>query len=169
MVTSSSIPQSNGGQAVTARNAAHGHRTAAERAFAAADWVLGRIDVVKPTERLAGFAFHVSAPYVRAALAISKDPVLRSQVVNERLPLLKAANSESLVSRFVRATPAEWLEVARTIGADVIWDAMIIPIITGDRNTSCDAARDVQFAAANDDDGVAEWWEGDGRVRITPD
>jgi hypothetical protein len=79
--------------------------------------------------------------------------------VNERLPLLKAANSESLVSRFVRATPAEWLEVARTIGADVIWDAMIIPIITEDRNTSCDAARDVQFAAANDDDGVAEWWK----------
>jgi hypothetical protein len=36
---------------------------------------------------------------------------------------------ESLAEHFARATPAEWLEAARTVGVTTVWDRMIAPLV----------------------------------------
>ena len=83
---------------------------ARDRARLAAGIIGGQVTIrnltVRQTARLCG----VSEPYVAAARRPPPAP-------------------ESLAEHFARATPAEWLEAARTVGVTTVWDRMIAPLV----------------------------------------
>jgi hypothetical protein len=39
-------------------------------------------------------------------------------------------NSEALAEHIARSSPAERVEAVRSVGIDVVWDTMIVPVIT---------------------------------------
>ena len=112
---------------VTGRNVAHGRRTAVERAFLAADLHLGRVNLVKPTVKQVAAMLTVSQAYVAAAKAVAHDERGRDAVLAGRVPLLVASWSESLAERYLRASPAERVNLTQTAGVDAIWDDLIVP------------------------------------------
>ncbi len=119
---------------VTGRNLAHGKRSVAQRAFIAADLHRGRASLMSPTIRQAAILANICVPYVAAAVVIADDLDTRGAVLTGDVSLLDAAKTkkhpaESLAEHMQRATHAEWLEAARTIGTAPIWDYMISPLI----------------------------------------
>jgi hypothetical protein len=114
---------------VTGRNVAHAHRSAVERALLAADLIAGRAELVKPTATQAATLLKVSVPYVHAARNIAGDPDRRAAVEEGRIALYKAADGEDLADRLLRASPAERQDAARKLGADLIWETMLEPVL----------------------------------------
>jgi hypothetical protein len=114
---------------VTGRNVAHARRCALERAFLAADLHLGRISLVTPTIKQAATMLMVSQAYVTAAKAIAYDEKARNAVISGRVPLLVAAWSESLSDHYLRASPAERVNLTQTAGVDHLFDELIVPAL----------------------------------------
>jgi hypothetical protein len=117
---------------ISGRNLAHGRRSVVERAFLAADLHLDRVALITPTIKQSAILMGICAPYVAAAIAIAGDPAARDAVLAGSRSLLdaaKAGNSETLTDHFARSTPEQWVELARTVGVDAIWDGMVAPLI----------------------------------------
>ena len=111
---------------------AHTKWSASERALLMADLHLNRLTLTSPTIRQCAGLGRVCVPYIRAAIDISDDQAARTAVLHGDCTVLdagKADASETLAEHFARATPAEWLECARTVGPAVIWDEMIAPLV----------------------------------------
>lgn len=122
--TTTAIPKISG------RNIAHVHRTVAERALLGADLHLDHVELISPTIKQCAILVGVCTQYVAAAVIIADDPAVRAAVLAGERSILGAAKpSETLADHFVRTSPADWLEVARTIGPAVIWDTMISPLV----------------------------------------
>lgn len=125
-------PSENQPTAVTGCSIAYGRRSAVERAFLAADLHRGHISLTRPTIGQSAVLACVCPPYVRAAIKIATDIDVRQAVLTGRRLLLdttKAADPESLIAHFKRASSAERLEAARAIGPAAIWDELISPLI----------------------------------------
>jgi hypothetical protein len=84
--------------------------SARDRARLAAGIIDGQIKVQNLTVRQTAKLCRVCEPYVAA---VRRQPPV----------------PESLAEHFARATPAEWLEAARTIGVGAVWDRMIAPLV----------------------------------------
>jgi hypothetical protein len=95
---------------VTGQFLAKNRLNARDRARLAARIIDGQVKIQNLTIRQTARLCRVSEPYVTAA---RKPP----------------AAPETLAEHFVRATPAEWLEVARVIGPAALWDRMISPLV----------------------------------------
>jgi len=95
---------------VTGQYLAKNRLNARDRARLAADIISGQVAPRNLTVRQTAQLCRVSEPYVAAA----------------RRPL---PAPESLAEHFARATPAEWLEAARSVGVGVVWDRMIAPLV----------------------------------------
>jgi hypothetical protein len=75
---------------VTGRDIAHSHRTTVQLAFFAADWCLGRVQLVKPTIKQAAAIADVSYGYARAARRIAYcRPDLRPAIQCGSRPLIE--------------------------------------------------------------------------------
>jgi hypothetical protein len=94
---------------VTGQYLSKNRLSARDRARLAAGIIGGQIKVQNLTVRQTAKLCRVSEKYVGAVRRPPPAP-------------------ESLAEHFVRATPAEWLEAARTIGAAAVWDRMIVPL-----------------------------------------
>jgi len=103
-------PQDDPTRHVTGQYLAKNRLNARGRARLAAGVTDGQVKIRSLTVRQAARLCRVSEPYVTAA---RKPP----------------AAPETLAEHFVRATPAEWLEAARTIGPAVVWESMIAPLV----------------------------------------
>ena len=117
---------------VNGRFLAHNKRPAPERALVGAALVLNTAKLVSPTVKQAAALARVSVPYVAAGVAIADDQAAIEAVLAGDCAILdaaKASASETLAEHFARATPDEWLEVARTVGPSVVWDRMISPLV----------------------------------------
>ena len=92
---------------------------------------LGEAVLTNPTVKQAASLFGVCVPYVNTALELTADR--RADLVSgyQTIVLLKSPPPapESLAEHFVRSTPAEWLEAARTVGIGAVWDRMISPLV----------------------------------------
>ena len=124
-LSTSAIPE------ITGRNIAHGKRNAIRRAFLAADLVCGRVRFVRWTVRQAAAITGVCEQYVAAAVAVGDDRNSRIDILTGHRPLIPPPSKEleSLADHFSRSTAAERIAAARKIGAGVIWDAMVAPLI----------------------------------------
>jgi hypothetical protein len=118
---------------ITGRNAAHGKRSVAERSFVGADLHIGCTALVSPTIKQAAAIMKVSVPYVMAAIELADNKAARTAVLAGKITMLDAvksvASGETLAEHFARTGPAEWLEAARIIGPDIVWDTMVLPTL----------------------------------------
>jgi hypothetical protein len=118
-------------------------RNAVGRAFTAADLVNGVVTLVRPTITQASWLAGVSCTYVDAALAID-DPDLRTLILEGHVPLIGVPVPKPTPRTFAESarwrasyaahnmrefSDAELAEVAREIGIDRVWDAMVVPNI----------------------------------------
>jgi hypothetical protein len=95
---------------VTGQFLAKNRLNARGRARLAAGIIDGQVKIRNLTIRQTARLCRVSQPYVTAA---------------RRPP----AAPETLAEHFVRATPAEILEAARTLGPAVVWQRMVEPLV----------------------------------------
>jgi hypothetical protein len=101
---------------ITGQNLAKGRRTKAQRINLAEALRAGKVEVTKPTLKLSAIMAGVSlADIYRTRKAKPKTPTL----------------AEHLAS----SSPAERIEAARVLGVDVVWDTMIMPIVSEERAT----------------------------------
>jgi hypothetical protein len=127
---------------ISGRRVAHLKRTAVYRAFLAADLVRGQVVLRKPTIGQVAQLLKVSPTYIQAAL--KSDIYKRLSVVHGCEPLIQSEPkakpaspfagssrwSESLAEHLARSTAAERAAAAREVGADVVWDDMIMPTVS---------------------------------------
>jgi hypothetical protein len=104
-----STPQDEPTHHVTERYLARNRLNARDRALAAGI-IRGEVKIRSLTLGQTARLCRVSAPYVAAVRTPPPAP-------------------ESLAEHFVRSTPAEWLEAARTVGIGAVWDRMISPLV----------------------------------------
>jgi hypothetical protein len=95
---------------VTGQFLAKNRLNARDRARLAARIIDGQVKIQNLTIRQTARLCRVSEPYVTDA---------------RRPP----AKPESLAQHFARATPAEILEAARTLGPAVVWQRMVEPLV----------------------------------------
>jgi len=95
---------------ITGQFLARNRLNARDRARLAAGIIGGQITIRNLTVRQTAKLCRVSQPYVAEARRPPPAP-------------------ESLAEHFARATPAEWLEAARTVGVAAVWDRMIAPLV----------------------------------------
>jgi hypothetical protein len=101
-----------------------------ERAFEAADLVLGRLRLDQPTIRQSAMLSRVCVVYAAAAIKIDDDPDARAAALaGERGLLRKPAAGKSLASHILRSSPEDLRVAAETVGIDRIWDLMIAPAV----------------------------------------
>jgi hypothetical protein len=105
----------------TGRNLAHGHRSATQRAFLAADLVRERVRLIAPTIKQAAALARVSVPYVDLALAAS--PGERAMISAGQRPLI-SVGKPSLASTWASATEAERVAFVRSVGAETVWSSL---------------------------------------------
>jgi hypothetical protein len=105
-----SAPQDERPRRVTGQYLAKNRLSARDRARLAAGMVDGRVKVKDWTVRQTARLCRVSEPYVVAARKLPPAP-------------------ESLAEHLARATSAEWLEAARTVGVAAVWDRMVLPLL----------------------------------------
>jgi hypothetical protein len=77
--------------------------------------------------------FGVSVQYIYAAMSASNDFAKRLAILHGDLPLVAEARrklvTETLDEHYARSSAAQKLEAARKIGARVIWDEMVNPLV----------------------------------------
>jgi hypothetical protein len=119
------IPTSTAASAlmVYGRSLTHRHKSEAERIAAAVAILEGRLNIYAPCLSQVARMLNVSAGKVRAAL-----PQHGKQKRHDL--------AESLTDHLARSSPAERAEAARVLGADVVWDTMIVPLIAEDRKAT---------------------------------
>jgi hypothetical protein len=99
---------------ITGQDLAKGRRTKTQRVNLAEALHAGKVEVTKPTLKL-------SAVMARVSLA---------DVYRARKPKPKPP---SLAELLANSSPAERIEAARALGVDVVWDTMIMPIVTDEK------------------------------------
>jgi hypothetical protein len=119
---------------VTGYALALGKASATERAFIAANLVLGRLTLIEPRVTQAARLARVCEPYVDAALEIlrSGNRGLQIGALDGTFSLFEAAvlaknPVPALADMFLVATPAERANLAKTVGPAAIWDELIAP------------------------------------------
>lgn len=115
----------------TGRSIAHGHRTRAQRALAAADVFDGKATVDDFTQRQVAALFRISVPSVQKARRVNGDRVKRWQIEQgESLNgVMPNGNANGLTRAWLRASSAERAALGRVVGIDAIWDRAIAPNI----------------------------------------
>jgi hypothetical protein len=111
-------------------------------------------DGTAPTLKAAAQSTGSNIAYIAAAgvLLAAGNTSLLDKVRTGEIPLLAAAAqvkqlakttaayktklADDLATHLVQSTPAERAAAARSLGADVIWDEMILPLIREDRETA---------------------------------
>ena len=119
---------------VTGYALALGKTSATERAFTAANLVLGRLALIEPRVTQAARLARVCEPYVEAAIEVllSSEPELETLVRDGKISLFEAAvfakhPRPSLTEKFMAASAAERADLAKTAGPAVLWDELIVP------------------------------------------
>jgi hypothetical protein len=112
----------------------NGQLAAVKRAIAGARLVLGLpLHVTSQVEAAASVG--VSVPHLTAAIAVlrTEDADLLDKVLTGKLPLRTAAKDArrrgNLIDAYRRASPADRVALARTIGAAVLWDEVLEPAL----------------------------------------
>jgi hypothetical protein len=102
------------------------------RAFAASDLVRGRVDLTKLTIGQAAALLRVCPAYVRAALKAAEagERLMVLQGYKPLIPSKPKKKTETLAEHLVRATAAERAAAAKVVGADAIWDSMMMPALS---------------------------------------
>ena len=120
---------------LSGRYLAHNPYPAYQRAFFAADLLLERAHLSKPTVKQAAAVCGVTVPYTAAARRIAYcRPDLRAAVEHGLRPLIKTAwpqpsPSDELVSAWDAASNSERIEFARRVGINTVWEEAISPAI----------------------------------------
>lgn len=113
-----------------------GRRTAALRAFTGAHLYLNKW---VPTLATAAGSCGSNIEYVRAAVVLLRgdDETLQTSVLTGHTSLLAAAAQVrrlvDLIAAYRNASSAQKAAAGRAVGIDMVWDEMIIPTITVER------------------------------------
>jgi hypothetical protein len=113
-------------------NLAHSRRSKGQRAAAAAALILGEAVLVQPTILQAAAICEVSVTYAKLALkvAAARRAELAAGTVEIVELLPKRKSPSSLTEHLIASTADEKVEAAKALGVDLIWDQMILPLIT---------------------------------------
>jgi hypothetical protein len=65
---------------------------------------------------------------------VARQCIVSPAKVRAALHRRRNGHGESLAEHFARCTEAERTEAARAIGIDVVWDTMISPVVSEDRD-----------------------------------
>jgi hypothetical protein len=120
---------------VTGYSLALGKTSAPERAFTAGKLVLGRVFLAEPRVTQAARLARLSIQYVEAALEVlCSGPEFETAVCKGELSLFEAAvlvrhPEPTLAEKFMAATAAERVGLAKAVGPAAIWDELIVPHI----------------------------------------
>ena len=110
------------------------NRAAALRGFMAARVVLG-LPIPRTTIAAAAMCCGSNVTYVRAALAVLKteDPALQQQVLEGCCSLLATAaevrNRSALIDAYRTASTADRIAFAKAVGADMLFDNVVVPAV----------------------------------------
>jgi hypothetical protein len=114
-------------QPISGRSIAHCSRSASQRAVLAAELVLERVRLERPTIRQAALLAGISIPYVHLALRLSDEA--RERVAVGAVSLSDAAKANGLATEFLAASPEVKLAFGRTVGTAALWDDVIEPAL----------------------------------------
>jgi hypothetical protein len=113
--TTTPAPRAWPPQKITGLNLSKGRRTKAQRISLAEAIHAGKVEVTRPT--------------MKQSAALSRVSI--ADVYRARKPKPKPL---SLAEHLANSSPAERIEAARALGVDVVWDTMILPIVTDERD-----------------------------------
>ena len=116
--TTASAPRAWPPLKITGQSLAKGRRTKAQRISLAEALHAGKVEVTKPT--------------LKQSAALARLPV--HKIYRARQARKPKPTTPSLAEHLVNSSPAERIDAARALGVDVVWDTMILPIVTDERD-----------------------------------